>query len=82
MPFSKILLISEKEKKTVLKNVFEGQISREMMNFLFILIDKGRAGMFDRHNQRIQEAADKQTEWQTVRIISAAPLTEEQLAEI
>lgn len=78
--FLKDPVVSENSKKTVLKNIFEGQISREMMNFLFILIDKGRAGRFTGIIREYRKLADKADGVADGRIISAAPLTEEQLA--
>lgn len=41
--------ISAGEKKTVLKNVFDGRIMPELLNFMYVLVDKGRT----RHFQRI-----------------------------
>ena len=40
--------IAAEEKKTVLCNVFSGRLSQELVNFLCILIDKGRFIHFDR----------------------------------
>lgn len=42
------------EKKEVLANVLEGRISRELLNFLYIIIDKGRV----RHYERMVRAYD------------------------
>ena len=38
--------ISAEEKKKVLKEIFEGQICEELLNFLYILVDKRRTGRF------------------------------------
>lgn len=40
--------IAEEEKKDVLREVFESKLSKETLNFLFILIDKGRIGHFEK----------------------------------
>ena len=38
--------ISAKEKKDVLKRVFEGRICQELLNLLYVLVDKGRTRHF------------------------------------
>jgi len=46
----KLLLIptvSVPEKKKVAKNVFEGRISEELLNFIYILIDKRRVNIWE-----------------------------------
>lgn len=43
--FEKLLntpLVNSNEKKEILTNIFKDQFSKEVMNFLYILIDKGR----------------------------------------
>lgn len=38
-------MLSSSEKKTVLKNVFEAKFSKEVMNFLLLLVEKNRIGL-------------------------------------
>ena len=40
--------VSADEKKEVLKNIFEGRICEELLNFLYILVDKRRTMNFGR----------------------------------
>jgi len=43
-------------KRDVAKNVFEGRISTELLNYIYVLIDKRRIGAFDdirRHYERL-----------------------------
>ena len=40
--------VSADEKKEVLKNIFEGRICEELLNFLYILVDKRRSMNFGR----------------------------------
>ena len=40
--------ISADEMKETLKNIFEGKISEELLNFLYILVDKRRTMNFER----------------------------------
>lgn len=39
--------IAAEEKKEVLRSIFEDRICRELLNFLFVLIDKRRASRFE-----------------------------------
>jgi len=39
--------MSALEKKDVAKNIFEGRITQELLNFIYILIDKRRIGSWD-----------------------------------
>jgi ATP synthase F1 delta subunit len=39
--------LSATDKRTAAKNIFEGRISREMLNFIYILIDKRRINSWD-----------------------------------
>ena len=41
-------IISVAEKKQVLGNIFQDQICEELMNFLFVLVDKGRTRHFEK----------------------------------
>ncbi len=38
--------ISKQEKKELIDNLFEGKLSKEVFNFMYILIDKNRQGNF------------------------------------
>ena len=72
-------VVSAAEKKKVLTAVFEGKISQEMLNLFFVLVDKGRAGHFSRIIKTFQDIVDQEDGVSKGRIISAMPLTEEQL---
>lgn len=72
-------VISENGKKTVLENIFKGKISKEMMNFLFVLIDKGRFGRFTGIIREYKKLVDKEDGVADGRIVSAMPLTDDQL---
>jgi len=47
--------LSAPVKKAVAKTVFEGRISHEMLNFICILIDKGRVGIWDRIEKQYEK---------------------------
>ena len=50
--------ISADEKKKVLQDIFEGQICSELLNFLYVLIDKRRIGQFERIIRVYRDLAD------------------------
>lgn len=52
--------ISAQEKKTVLRNVFEGKICQELLNFLYILVDKGRTRHFPRIVKAYKELVNRE----------------------
>lgn len=71
--------ISAKEKKDVLKNIFEGRISKELLNFLYILIDKGRTRHFSKMIRAYKDLINKEEGCAYGTIFSVQPLKEEQL---
>jgi F-type H+-transporting ATPase subunit delta len=48
-------IISAKEKKEVLGNIFNEQIGQELLNFICILVDKGRTSHFDKIVKTMQQ---------------------------
>ena len=77
--FLKDPVISAAEKKGVLKNIFEGKISREMLNFMYVLVDKGRAGRFAGIIREYRKLADREDGVAYGTLVSAAPLKEEHI---
>lgn len=77
--FLKDPVVSVAEKKTTLKNIFEGKISKELLNFMYILVDKGRAGRFAGIIREYRKLADKEEGVAYGTIVSAMPLKEEQI---
>ena len=76
-----IPIVSVVVKREVAKNVFEGRISREMLNFIYILIDKRRIGAFDeirRYYERLVSEAEGLTQGI---IYSVVPLSEDRVRE-
>ena len=73
--FSELFLnpaISAAEKKNILKNVFDGRVQKEVLNFMYILVDKGRTTGYC----RLMDDAEGISEGV---IYSAYPVTDEQL---
>ncbi|MBK5262227.1 MAG: ATP synthase F1 subunit delta, partial [Peptostreptococcaceae bacterium] len=72
-------IISAKEKKDVLGKIFNEQIGEELMNFLCVLIDKGRTRHFNKIVKTMQQLS-RETEGTSVGIIySTEMITNEQL---
>jgi ATP synthase F1 delta subunit len=73
-------VIPAKEKKMVLEKVFDGVISRELLNLLFVLVDKGRT----RHMEKIFKAYEgeiyKAEGYGEGKIFSVVPIVGEQLS--
>ena len=74
--------ISAEEKKKVLQNVFGGQIADELMNFIFVLIDKRRMGQFERIIKVYKDLMNHEEGVAYGVVYSAAQLDKERLAEI
>lgn len=72
-------IISGTEKKKVVEDIFEGKISEELLNFLYIMIDKGRTGHFARAVRVYKELYDEDTNFSLGKIISVSPLSDEKL---
>lgn len=69
------------EKKAMVRNVFEGRISQEVLSFLYILVDKDRMNHYHRIVKEYLKLMDKYRGQAYGKIYSAVPLTEEQVAE-
>ncbi|MGI6721411.1 MAG: F0F1 ATP synthase subunit delta [Anaerovoracaceae bacterium] len=74
--------VSNEEKKTILKNVFEGRISKEMLSFLYILVDNNRGGHYERIVREYRKLRDEEEGFETGTVYSVQPLTEEQMARL
>lgn len=72
-------IVSGSEKKQAVRSVFEGRISQEMVNFLLVLIDKGRAGHLQRIVKQYELLLNESLGFSRGVIYSVAPLSEEQL---
>lgn len=69
------------EKKAMVRNVFEGRVSREVLSLLYILVDKDRMGHYHRIVKEFLKLMDRDRGQAYGKIYSAVPLTAEQVAE-
>lgn len=74
--------ISADEKKKTLGEIFEGRICEELMNFLYILVDKRRTMNFERIIKAYRNLLEKEEGVSYGTVYSVVPLSEESLAEI
>jgi ATP synthase F1 delta subunit len=74
--------ISAEEKKKALQNIFGGHIADELMNFIYVLIDKRRMGQFERIIKVYKDLMNQVEGVAYGVVYSAAPLDEKRLAEI
>ena len=71
--------VEAKEKKELVENTFHNELSPEVLNFLFVLIDKGRMGAFHHIRKCHQDMFEQSAGISEGIIVSAEPLTENQL---
>ncbi len=74
--------ISAVEKKEALQNIFRGKICDELLNFLCILIDKGRMIHFERMVKVYLKLLDKEEGLSYGTVYSVVELGEERLREL
>ena len=74
--------ISAKEKKEVLKNVFEGRICQELLNLLYVLADKGRTARFSKIIKAYKDMVDREEGVTYGTVYSVEPLTDAQITKL
>lgn len=74
--------ISAKEKKDVLTSVFEGKICQELLNLLYVLVDKGRTARFSQIIKAYKDMVDREEGVTYGTVYSVEPLTDAQLAKL
>ena len=74
--------ISADEKKKVLSEIFEGKICQELMNFLYVLIDKRRAGRFERIIKVYKDLLEREEGVSYGVVYSVEKLSEDRLAQL
>lgn len=77
-PQLKIILshpkISKDEKKDILSSLFEGKVSQEVLNFLYILVDKRREGYLIDISKYFEELFNEHENIIEVTAITAVPM--------
>lgn len=73
--------ISAEERKDIVKQVFEGRVCKEVLNLLYVLIDKGRTGRYPEIIKAYKDMVDQSKGVTYGTIYSVEPLTEAQLCK-
>ena len=74
--------VSAEEKKDVLKNIFEGRICEELLNFLYILVDKRRTMNFERIIKVYKSLVEREEGVSYGTVYSVVKLSDERMAEL
>jgi len=74
--------VSADEKKEVLKNTFEGRICEELLNFLYILVDKRRTMNFGRIVKVYKSLVEREEGVSYGTVYSVVKLSDERMAEL
>ena len=74
--------VSAKEKKEILKKVFEGRICKEVLNLLYVLVDKGRTRHFPKIVKAFKNMINHEEGCSYGTIYSVTPLTAPQLEKV
>ena len=77
--FIKTPVISAAEKKETIGKIFSGKICNELLNLLYLLIDKRRGGEFGNIIRRFKHLIDESQGYSIGTIFSVNPLSADQL---
>ena len=74
--------ISAEEKKKVLKNIFDGKVCTELMNFLCVLVDKRRTANFGRIMKVYKNLIEREEGVSYGTVYSVVKLSDDRLAQL
>ncbi len=74
--------IAAEEKKKIIKSVFEGRISKELENFLYVLVDKRRISHFIKIIDQFEKLVYEAEGLGTGTVYTVKELSEEQLMKV
>lgn len=83
--FLKILThpkISRAEKKEIIQNIYSNKVKAEIMNFLMILVDKGRIKYIKDINKHFNQMYNKHNNIVEAKVYSAVELKDSQVSNI
>ena len=80
--FLKSPLISSEDKKNVMKNIFENQLSRNMNNFLKIVIDKDRMSAIENIKESYKSLLNDKNNILEGTAITAVELSDKELKDL
>ncbi|NLD19573.1 MAG: ATP synthase F1 subunit delta [Clostridiales bacterium] len=71
--------ISVNEKKKVIAGIFQGKICDELINFLYVLVDKGRTTHFERIIKEYKKLVEREEGCSYGTVYSVIPLTDNRI---
>lgn len=74
--------IAAKDKKEVIDKVFEGKISETLLNFLYVLVDKGRTVHLEGILKMYKKLINEEAGFTNGTVYSVVPLGEEKVTEL
>lgn len=74
--------VSAQDKKDVLKNIFGGRICDELLNFMYVLIDKRRTMNFEKIIKVYKKLVDKEEGYSYGTVYSVEPIEEDRMKEL
>lgn len=74
--------ISAKEKKESIEKIFDGNVCEEFLNFLYVLIDKGRTMHLTKIIKVYESLMEKEEGYSYGTVYSAAPLDAKRIEEL
>ncbi len=74
--------IPQKEKKEVMKNLFEGKVEEEFLNFLYVLVDKGRTTHLKDILKTYGKLLNEEEGFSNGTVYSVVPLSEDKIREL
>ncbi|HKM28275.1 MAG TPA: ATP synthase F1 subunit delta [Anaerovoracaceae bacterium] len=73
--------VSTRNKKELVRSIFEGKVCQEVISFIYILIDKDRLLQFERIVRMYKQEANRAEGFGSGEIYSAVPLTDRQISK-
>lgn len=74
--------ISAREKKDTIKKIFDGNVCEEFLNFLYVLIDKGRTMHLAKIIKVYKSLMEKEEGYSYGTVYSVVPLDEKRIGEL
>lgn len=74
--------ISAEEKKKVIEEIFKGRVCEELLNFMFILVDKRRAGRFESIMKVYRELLEREEGVSYGTAYSVVKLSQERMTQL
>ncbi len=80
--FTKSLVIPSAAKKKMLREVFEGSVSQEILNLMYVMVDKGRMAHFPRTVDVFDDLVNHEQGVLHGTVISAVALSDNDIARL